>query len=571
MLKKFFAFYKPYKWLFIADFTCAILAALVELAFPLAVNRVIDDYLPTGNWSTILTACLVLMSIFLLSAFFHYIVTYWGHMLGINIESDMRKQAFNKVQMLPNRFFDNNKTGHLVSRMTNDLMDIGEIAHHGPEDLFIAFMTLIGAFGLMMMINPQLAILTFIVIPFLLILSIYFSKKMSKTFDRFFRDIADFNARVENNVSGIRVVKAFANENHEITQFSVNNERFRTTKLIAYKVMAWNASVSHFLIKGVSIFVLACGTWFVINNKMTFGEFMAFILLSNIFIGPINQINSVIETYPKGIAGFKRFMELLDTPEEIEDTKDAVTIDKVEGEIAYNNVSFGYTDDKQILNKVNFKIRKGESVAFVGPSGGGKTTICSLLPRFYDVISGSITIDGIDIRQMTQASLRNQIGIVQQDVFLFDGTIRDNIAYGKLDATDEEIWEAARQAQLEELIHAQPEGMQTMIGERGVKLSGGQKQRLSIARMFLKNPPILILDEATSALDTETEMAIQLALSKLSKGRTTFVIAHRLATIRDVDRIIVVTKDDIEEQGTHEELLQTGGNYSRLYEAQFQL
>lgn len=571
MLKKFFAFYKPYKWLFIADFTCAILAALVELAFPLAVNRVIDDYLPTGNWSTILTACLVLMSIFLLSAFFHYIVTYWGHMLGINIESDMRKQAFNKVQMLPNRFFDNNKTGHLVSRMTNDLMDIGEIAHHGPEDLFIAFMTLIGAFGLMMMINPQLAILTFIVIPFLLILSIYFSKKMSKTFDRFFRDIADFNARVENNVSGIRVVKAFANENHEITQFSVNNERFRTTKLIAYKVMAWNASVSHFLIKGVSIFVLACGTWFVINNKMTFGEFMAFILLSNIFIGPINQINSVIETYPKGIAGFKRFMELLDTPEEIEDTKDAVTIDKVEGEIAYNNVSFGYTDDKQILNKVNFKIRKGESVAFVGPSGGGKTTICSLLPRFYDVTSGSITIDGIDIRQMTQESLRNQIGIVQQDVFLFDGTIRDNIAYGKLDATDEEIWEAASQAQLEELIHAQPEGMQTMIGERGVKLSGGQKQRLSIARMFLKNPPILILDEATSALDTETEMAIQLALSKLSKGRTTFVIAHRLATIRDVDRIIVVTKDDIEEQGTHEELLQTGGNYSRLYEAQFQL
>ena len=375
MLNRFFAFYKPYKWLFIADFTCAILAALVELAFPLAVNRVIDDYLPAGNWSTILSACLVLMGIFLLSAFFHYIVTYWGHKLGINIESDMRKQAFNKVQKLPNRFFDNNKTGHLVSRMTNDLMDIGEIAHHGPEDLFIAFMTLIGAFSLMMMINPQLAILTFIVIPFLLILSIYFSKKMAKTFDRFFRDIADFNARVENNVSGIRVVKAFANEDHEIAQFAVNNERFRTTKLIAYKVMAWNASISHFLIKGVSIFVLACGTWFVINNKMTFGEFMAFILLSNIFIGPINQINSVIETYPKGIAGFKRFMELLDTPEEIEDTKDAVTIDKVEGEIAYNNVSFGYTEDKMILNQVNFNVRKGESVAFVGPSGGGKTTI----------------------------------------------------------------------------------------------------------------------------------------------------------------------------------------------------
>ncbi|GEK32917.1 ABC transporter ATP-binding protein [Kurthia sibirica] len=571
MLKKFFSFYKPYKWLFIVDFSCAILAAALELSFPLAVNRVIDIYLPEGNWNTILFACTGLLGIFLLSSFFHYIVTYWGHMLGINIESDMRSQAFNQVQKLSFGFFDNNKTGHLVSRMTNDLMDIGEIAHHGPEDLFIAFMTLIGAFSLMMMINPQLAILTFIVIPFLIVLSIFFSRKMAKTFDRFFKDIADFNARVANNVSGIRVVKAFSNENHEIAQFSVNNERFRTTKLVAYKVMAWNAAISHFLIKAVSIFVLACGTWFVIEGKMTFGEFMAFILLSAIFVGPINQINAVIETYPKGIAGFKRFINLLETAQDVPDAKDAREVETLHGDIAYNNVTFGYTDDKNILTECSFAIKQGQSVAFVGPSGGGKTTICSLLPRFYDVTEGSITIDGIDIRDMTQQSLRQQIGIVQQDVFLFDGSIQENIAYGKLDATRDEIWQAARQAQLEELILAQPNGMDTLIGERGVKLSGGQKQRLSIARMFLKNPPILILDEATSALDTETEAAIQLALSKLSHGRTTLIIAHRLATIRHVDRIIVVTKNGIEQQGTHDELLRLGGDYSRLHEAQFQL
>lgn len=569
MLRKFLAYYQPYKGLFILDFSCAIIAALLELAFPLAVNRVVDDLLPTGNWQFILWACVGLFGIYVISSVLHYIVTYWGHKLGVNIETDMRRELFTHIQKQPFRFFDNNKTGHLVSRMTNDLMDIGEIAHHGPEDLFIALMTLTGAFALMFSINWKLAILTFIIVPFIIYLSLYFSRKMSRAFDRMFADIADFNARVENNVSGMRVVQAFANENHEIAQFTENNSRFRSTKLTAYRIMAWNSSISHILMKTVSIFVLLCGTWFVIENHMTYGEFIAFILLSNIFLGPIKQINAVIEMYPKGIAGFRRYLDLLEREPDIADATDAVDVSHLEGNIEYQNVSFGYEGKENVLEKIDLSIRAGETVALVGPSGAGKTTVCNLLPRFYDINNGMITIDGIDIKKMTLQSLRSHIGIVQQDVFLFDGTIRENIAYGKLDASEEEIWEAARRAQLEELILLQAEGMDTMIGERGVKLSGGQKQRLAIARMFLKNPSILILDEATSALDTETEVAIQQALADLSKGRTTLVIAHRLATIKNADRILVVTEEGIAEQGNHDELLQLNGAYSRLHAAQF--
>ncbi|MEK5037375.1 ABC transporter ATP-binding protein [Sporosarcina sp. FSL K6-3457] len=571
MLKRFFSYYKPYKKLFILDFTCAVLAALLELAFPLAVHRVVDDLLPSSNWTWILWGCISLLGIYIISAALHYVVTYWGHKLGINIESDMRKDLFTHVQKLSFRFFDNNKTGHLVSRMTNDLMDIGEIAHHGPEDFFIALMTLTGAFAIMFTINPQLAVLTFIIIPLIISLSLYFSKKMSVAFSRFFADIADFNARVENNVSGMRVVQAFSNEDHEIAQFNKNNIRFRDSKLIAYRVMAWNSSISYILMKVVTLFVLLCGTWFVINKNMTYGEFLAFILLSNVFLGPIQQINGVIEMYPKGIAGFKRFAEMLDTEPDVADAPDAIVARNLEGNIEYQDVSFGYEGKENVLKNINLTIRAGETVALVGPSGAGKTTICSLLPRFYDITGGSLYIDGIETRQMTLESLRSQIGIVQQDVFLFDGTIRENIAYGKLDASEEEIWAAARRAQLEEVILAQSEGIDTLIGERGVKLSGGQKQRLSIARMFLKNPSILILDEATSALDTETEVAIQEALTELSQGRTTLVIAHRLATIKNADRIIVVTKDGIEEQGSHDELLTKKGAYSRLHEAQFSI
>ncbi|MGE7608063.1 ABC transporter ATP-binding protein [Peribacillus frigoritolerans] len=570
MLRDFFAYYKPYKWLFIIDFSCAILAALLELVFPLAFNKVIDDLLPTGNWTFIVWACIALLGIYAVTSFLHYVVTYWGHMLGINIETDMRRKLFNHVQKLSYRFFDNNKTGHLVSRMTNDLMDIGEIAHHGPEDLFIAVMTLFGAFGLMLSINWQLAVWTFIIIPFLISLSIYFSKKMSHAFNQMFADIADFNARVENNVSGIRVVKAFTNEIHEMEKFAVNNGRFRKTKLVAYKVMAWNFSISHMLMKIISLFVLGCGTWFVIYGQMTFGEFIAFVLLSNVFLTPINQINSVIETYPKGIAGFRRYLELLNTvPDEL-DAPDAIDVKYVKGDITYKNVTFGYEGKGRVLNNINFNVNSGETIALVGPSGAGKTTICSLLPRFYDIESGNIEIDGINIKSMTMESLRHHIGIVQQDVFLFDGTIRENLTYGKLDATDEEIWDTVRRAQLEEIINSMPDGLDTFIGERGVKLSGGQKQRVSIARMFLKNPPILILDEATSALDSETEAAIQKALNELSKGRTTLVIAHRLATIKNADRILVITEEGIAEEGTHHELIEVGGKYSKLHQAQFQ-
>lgn len=569
MLRRFFEYYRPYKGLFILDFTCAIIAALLELIFPLAINKVVDELLPTGNWKWIVWSCAGLIGIYVISACLHYVVTYWGHMLGIKIEADMRSRLFNHVQKLSFRFFDNNKTGHLVSRMTNDLMDIGEIAHHGPEDLFIAIMTLLGAFGLMLSINWKLAVLTFIIIPLMVYLSLYFSSKMSKAFKRMFSDIADYNARVENNVSGIRVVQAFSNEKHEMAQFEVNNGRFLQTKLIAYRIMAWNSSISYILMKFVSLFVLACGTWFVIQKQMTFGEFMAFVLLSNVFLEPIQKINSVIETYPKGIAGFRRYLELLETAPDIDDAPNAIKVQQLKGDIQFNNVSFGYENREPVLQKVDLSIRAGETIALVGPSGAGKSTVCSLLPRFYEVEEGSIRIDGIDIRDMQLASLRSQIGIVQQDVFLFDGTIRNNIAYGKLDATEEQIWEAARRAQLEELIKSQPEGLDTLIGERGVKLSGGQKQRLSIARMFLKNPPILILDEATSALDTETEAAIQQALAELSVGRTTLVIAHRLATIKNADRIVVVANNGIAEQGSHDELLAAKGAYNRLHQAQF--
>ncbi|PHB57785.1 ABC transporter ATP-binding protein [Bacillus toyonensis] len=569
MLRKFFSYYKPYKGLFILDFSCAVIAGLLELGFPLIVNQFIDKLLPGQNWTLILCACFGLLAVYMLNAGLQYVVTYWGHMLGVNIETDMRQKLFDHIQKLSFRFFDNNKTGHLISRLTNDLMEIGEIAHHGPEDLFIAVMTLVGAFSFMMMINWKLALLTFFVIPFLLWLALYFNKKMTGTFRRLFSDVADFNACIENNVGGIRVVQAFGNEKFEKDQFAVNNARFRTTKLMAYKIMALNSSISYMLMRLVTLFVLICGTWFVLQGELTYGGFIGFVLLTNIFFRPIEKINAVIESYPKGIAGFKRYVELLETEPDIVDSKDAIEVKHVHGDIHYNNITFGYENKEPILNDISLKIHAGETVAFVGPSGAGKTTLCSLLPRFYEQESGSIQIDGIDTKEMTLSSLRKQIGIVQQDVFLFSGTIRENIAYGNLQASEAAIWQAVKRAQLEDLIYSQPDGLDTVIGERGVKLSGGQKQRLAIARMFLKNPPILILDEATSALDTETELAIQKSLAELAVGRTTLVIAHRLATIKNADRIVVVNKDGIAEQGSHEELIERGGGYSRLYEAQF--
>ncbi|MBO7746334.1 ABC transporter ATP-binding protein [Paenibacillus sp. MWE-103] len=570
MLSRFIAYYKPYKKLFYLDFFSAILAGFLELGFPVAVNQFIDKLLPSKDWSLIAWACAGLLFIYALNAFLNYIVTYWGHMLGINIETDMRRKLFDHIQKLSFRFFDNTKTGHLIARLTNDLMEIGEMAHHGPEDLFIAVMTLIGAFVLMLLINWKLALLTFIVVPLMIWLAVYFSAKMTKAFHRLFSDIAEFNARVEDNVGGMRVVQAFGNEEFEKKLFDQNNLRFRVTKLLSYKIMAFNTSFSYMLKRLVTLFVMICGTWFVVRGELTAGEFVGFLLLANVFIGPIEKINAVIESYPKGFAGFKRYAELMDTAPDIEDRPNAVAVDNLRGDIVFRDVSFGYENEKKVLRHIGLTIREGETVAFVGPSGAGKTTLCSLLPRFYDVTGGSIAIDGRDIRDMKLASLRRGIGIVQQDVFLFSGTLRENILYGKMDASETELRAAVKRAQLEAFVATLPDGLDTIVGERGVKLSGGQKQRVAIARMFLKNPPILILDEATSALDTETESAIQQSLAELSQGRTTLVIAHRLATIKNADRIVVVTENGVTEQGKHEELLAAGGHYSRLHRAQFQ-
>lgn len=570
ILKRFFSYYKPYRTLFIIDFGCAVLAAILELAFPVAVNHVIDTLLPGKDFGLIITAALALLFFYILNTFMQYIVTYFGHMLGLNIETDMRRDLFSHLQKQPFGFYDNQKTGKLMSRMTTDLFEIGEVAHHGPEDIFISIMSLFGAFFLMLNINVKLAISTFILVPILTVLIVYFNKRMTKVTTGIFKDLGNFNAGVENAISGVRVVQAFANEPHEKGRFRVLNQAYRQSKLMFYKVMGLSFSFNYFLMRLISLFALLFGAYFTINGEISYGEFVGFILLTNVFIRPIEKINNVIESYPKGFAGFKRFLEVMDTEPAIQDEKDAKPAKAFRGDIAYNHVSFEYSDGKNVLNHINLSIKAGETVAFVGPSGAGKTTICNLLPRFYDVSAGEITIDGENIKRFTLPSLRAQIGVVQQDVFLFSGTVRENIAYGKLDASDEEIEHVVKLAHLSKVVEEMPDGLDTIIGERGVKLSGGQKQRLAIARMFLKNPPILILDEATSALDTETEQVIQASLEELAEGRTTLIIAHRLATIKHADRIIVVNETGIAETGTHNELLaQDNGAYKRLYDAQF--
>lgn len=569
MLRRFFAYYRPYRGLFILDFSCAVLSGVLELGFPMAVKAFVDVLLPGGEWAIILAASVGLLLIYVLNTGLMATVTYWGHMLGINIETDMRRLAFDHLQKLSFRYFDNQKTGHLVGRLTKDLEEIGEVAHHGPEDLFIAIMTFIGAFLLMLSVNVPLALITAAVVPVTAWVTSRYGGRMTQNFRALYGRVGDFNARIEENVGGMRVVQAFANEDHERALFEKDNQKYRRTKLDAYKIMAASTSLSYMSMRLTQMIVMICGAWFVLNGDLTEGGFVGFLLLVGVFFRPVEKINSVIETYPKGIAGFRRFTELLDTAPDIVDAPDAVEAPLLRGNIEYHHVGFGYAEGKTVLTNIDLKISAGETVAFVGPSGAGKTTLCSLLPRFYDVTSGAITIDGIDIRNMTLASLRNQIGIVQQDVFLFGGTIRENIEYGRLGASDADIMDAARRARFDGVIEAMPLGLDTVIGERGVKLSGGQKQRLAIARMFLKNPPILILDEATSALDTETERAIQQSLTELAKGRTTLVIAHRLATIRDASRIVVVDQTGIAETGAHAELLAAKGHYSRLHEAQF--
>ncbi|SEI08239.1 ATP-binding cassette, subfamily B [Rhizobium tibeticum] len=568
MLRRFFSYYRPYRGLFVLDFACAILSGLLELGFPIAVKLFIDRLLLSQEWLLILLASAALLAIYVINTGLMAIVTYWGHMLGINIETDMRRAAFNHLQKLSFSYFDNQKTGHIVGRLTKDLEEIGEVAHHGPEDLFIALMTFAGALLLMISVNWQLALITAIVVPLTAWLTSHFGSRMTQNFRRLFERVGDFNTRIEENVGGIRVVQAFANENYERTLFEMDNQNYRRVKLDAYKLMAASTSLSYMSMRLTQMLVMIAGAYFVLSGNLTTGGFIGFLLLVGVFFRPVEKINSVIETYPKGIAGFRRFTELIDTEPDIADAPDAITVDHLKGDIAYEDVSFGYSPAAAVFEHVNLAIRAGETIAFVGPSGAGKTTICSLLPRFYEVGSGRITIDGVDIRDMTKVSLRQQIGIVQQDVFLFGGTIGENIAYGRLCASEDEIAEAARRARLEEMLAGLPAGLDTVIGERGVKLSGGQKQRVAIARMFLKNPPILILDEATSALDTETERAIQRSLAELSKGRTTLIIAHRLATIQGADRIVVVDGNGIVEQGTHQDLMAKRGVYNRLHDAQ---
>jgi ATP-binding cassette subfamily B protein len=569
LTRRFFRYYRPHRGLFALDFSCAVLSGVLELGFPMAVGLFVDRLLPGQNWGLILLAATALLGIYLLNTGLMVVVNYWGHKLGINIETEMRRKAFDHLQKLSFRFYDNQKTGHLVARVTKDLEEIGEVAHHGPEDLFIAIMTLIGAFILMFSVNVQLAVVTALIVPFTAWVTLRYGGRMTRNFRALFSSVGEFNARIEENVGGMRVVQAFANEDHERKLFAKDNARYRETKLEAYRLMATSMSLSYFSMRCTQLVVMIAGAYLVLHGELSEGGFVTFLLLVGVFFRPVEKINAVLEIYPKGIAGFKRYAELLDTEPDIADEPDATPVASLRGDIRYENVTFGYGPHKHVLSGINLDIRAGETVAFVGPSGAGKTTISSLLPRFYELDGGRITIDGRDIRTMTLASLRREIGIVQQDVFLFGGTIRENIAYGRLDASEEEIEEAARRAKLDTVIADLPHGLNTVIGERGVKLSGGQKQRLAIARMFVKNPPILILDEATSALDSETERAIQQSLMELSKGRTTLVIAHRLATIQNADRIVVVDESGVAEEGRHDDLIAAGGIYRRLHAAQF--
>ncbi len=569
MISRFFSYYRPHRRLFVLDFSCAVVSGLLELAFPLAVKAFVDHLLPSQNWGLILGATAGLLAIYLLNTGLQYTVNYWGHVLGISLETEMRRKIFDHLQKLSFRFYDNQKTGRLVARVTKDLEDVGEVAHHGPEDAFIAVITFLGSFVLMFTLNPTLALVTGLVVPPMTWISARYGRAMTENMRALFGRVGDFNARIEENVGGIRVVQAFANEDHERSLFARDNARYRETKLDAYRLMSKSMSLSYMTMRIVQLFVMIAGAYFVLHKQLTIGGFMGFLLLVNVFFRPVEKINAVLETYPKGIAGFKRYTELLDTDPDIADAPDAVDVGTLRGDICFDGVTFGYDAHRKVLHDIDLTIHPGETVAFVGPSGAGKTTLCSLLPRFYDLDAGRITIDGLDVREMTLASLRRNIGIVQQDVFLFAGTIRENIAYGRLGATDDEILEAARRARLDTLIAGLPDGLDTVTGERGVKLSGGQKQRMAIARMFLKNPPILILDEATSALDTETERAIQASLAELAVGRTTLVIAHRLATIQNADRIVVVDETGVAEQGGHDDLLASAGVYRRLHEAQF--
>lgn len=572
-LKTLLGYYKPYKFLFFSDLFFAMVGAAITLIMPLIVRFITNEvvYYDGGQaLETILMLGGVMVALVLLEMGCNYYMVYYGHMMGVKMEANMRRDIFQHYQKLSFTFFDNRKVGELLSRVTSDLFEITELLHHGPEDVIISVIKLVGAFAILIHINIPLTIVTFICIPVMLVLAIHFNRKMKRAFKQNRKRVAEINTQIEDSLSGVRVVKSFANEEIEIEKFQEGNHNYIRSKKDSYRYMAGYHSSVGAMTTLVTVIVIVVGGTLMTKGTIKATDLITFLLYINNFTEPVKKLINFAEQFQNGYSGFERFMEIMSIEPDIQDAKDAVAVKDLKGDIVFENVSFHYESNKeQVLKNVDLQVEAGEYVALVGASGVGKTTLCSLIPRFYEVSEGAIKIDGMDIRKMKQAELRSQIGIVQQDVYLFAGTVMENIRYGKPDATDEEVILAAKRANAHDYIMSFPNGYNTDIGQRGVKLSGGQKQRLSIARVFLKNPPILIFDEATSALDNESEQVVQQSMEELAKNRTTFVIAHRLSTIRNAKRILVLTENGVEEEGTHEELLQKGGAYAALYQLQF--
>ena len=574
LLRRFAAYYKPHRVLFYTDLACAFVVALCDLFYPMIAKSIINDYVPNQNLRMLLIWSAVLLGIYILKAGLNYFIQYWGHIVGVRIQGDMRRDMFRHMQKLPFSYFDETKTGTIMSRMINDLMDISELAHHGPEDLFLSVIMLAGSFIMLARINLWLTCIIFAVIPFIVLFAVLLRKELQATFRKTREEVAEVNANVETAIAGIRVSKAYTTAEYENQKFDQANERFKEARGLAYRAMGKFFSGMGLFQDLLYLIVLVAGGLFFFYGWIDTGEFAAYLLYISMFLKPIQRLVNIFEQIQNGMTGFTRFCEVMDEAEESE-PENPVPVQTLQGNIRFDHVGFRYKNsdeadaESRVIHDMTLQIDKGRTVALVGPSGAGKTTLCHLIPRFYELNEGAITIDGIDIRRMSRYDLRRNIGMVAQDVFLFNGTIRQNIAYGKLDATDEEIIEAAKKANIHEYIMTMEQGYDTQVGERGVKLSGGQKQRISIARVFLKNPAILILDEATSALDNATEMLIQESLEELSRGRTCIVVAHRLSTIKNADEIVVLTRDGVVERGTHEELLANHALYESLYQYQF--
>lgn len=568
LLKRFIKYYKPHKKIFIADMVASFLVAVIGMGYPIITRYMLNDFIPNKKIDLVLICGFSLFAVYIIRMFLRYFIQFYGHTMGVRMQAEMRSDMFNKLEKLPYTYYDEHKTGNIMSRMTNDLFDISELAHHGPENIFIAGFTLLASFIYLSIINRILALIIFACVPLLFLVTSHFRHQMRVAMMESKVAIAEVNSSLESSISGIRVTKAFTNIKKEQEKFEVTNQKFVKARSSAFDAMGKFFASSQFITDVFNIIVLIAGGLFLYNGQIDLADYSTFIISVNMFITPMNQLINFVEQFQNGSTGFKRFLEIMDEEEETLHEGSKVC-QKLEGNIEFKNVSFHYKSSKGILKNISFKLPQGEKIALVGPSGGGKTTICHLIPRFYDVTSGEIEIDGTNIKEFTLDSLRKQIGIVQQDVFLFGGTIKDNILYGNLEASEEELIEAAKKANIYDYIQSLPKGFETEIGERGVKLSGGQKQRLSIARIFLKNPSILILDEATSALDNTTELLIQNALDELCKGRTTIVVAHRLSTIRNADEIMVISDGNIKEKGTHDELMKEDGAYKILYDLQF--